>query len=90
MMRRRKFSDEQISEIIRESENTGVEVPELYPQHNISEPTFYRWKKKCTGMDAAQIAEMKQLRLENARMRKLIVNRDPNLDVTRQLLKKSF
>ena len=89
-MRRSKFSDDQIIGIIRESEKTGVDISELCRRHNISEPTFYRWKKRFTGMDAAQIAELKQLRLENARMRKLIVNRDLELDVARELLKKSF
>ena len=89
-MRRSKFSDDQIIGIIRESEKTGVDISELCRRHNISEPMFYRWKKRFTGMDATQMAELKLLRLENARMRKLIVNRDLELDVARELLKKSF
>ena len=90
MMRRSKFSDDQIIGIIRESEKSGADGLELCRRHNISEPTFYRWKKKFTGMDAAQMAELKQLRLVNMRMRKLIVNRDLELDVARRAVKKSF
>ena len=88
-MRRSKFTDKQIIEIIRESEATGVDVPKLCKKYNISEPTLYRWKKKMSGADATSAAELKALRSENARMRKLIVDRDLELDVARELLKKN-
>ena len=90
LMRRSKFTDKQIIDIIRESEAHGSDVPKLCKMHNISEPTLYRWKKKFAGADPASVAELKALRSENARMRKLIVDRDLELDVARQLLKKNF
>lgn len=56
----------------------------------ITEQTFYRWKKQCSGMKSVQIRELKQLSEENARLKKLVA--DLNLDkaVLQDVLSKKF
>ncbi len=89
-MRQSKFKDAQIVEIIREADSPGGQVTAICRKHGISEGTFYRWKKQYGGMSAPKAARLRQLEQENARMRKLIVDRDLELDVARELLKKNF
>ena len=40
----------------------------------IAEQTFYRWKKQYGGMEPDQVRELKQLREENARLKKLVAD----------------
>lgn len=50
----------------------GMPVADVIRQVGISEQTFYRWKKKYTGMQSGQVRELKQLQDENARLKKLV------------------
>ena len=43
----------------------GVPVTELIRQAGISEQTFYRWKKRFTGLEVDQVRQLKQLQEEN-------------------------
>lgn len=55
-------------------------VEEIYRRMGISEPTFYRWKKKFRGMDVAEIRRLKQLEGENRKLKQLVA--DLSLDKT--------
>jgi putative transposase len=50
-MKKSRFSERQIVKILQEHES-GVRASDLCRQHNISEGTFYNWKKKFSGMDS--------------------------------------
>jgi putative transposase len=47
-------------------------IPDLTRQMGISEQVFYRWKKQYAGLQSDQVRELKQLRDENARLKKLV------------------
>lgn len=49
----------------------GLSVPELCPDLGISSATFYKWRAKYGGLDAPIISRMKELELENARLKKM-------------------
>ncbi len=68
---KRRFTDEQIVGILKEGE-AGVAVKEICRKHNISDATFYTWRKKFGGMEAQDIRRLKQLEDENARLKKLL------------------
>lgn len=59
-MKRKRYSDKQISFALRQAES-GTPVEEICRRMGISEPTFYRWKKKFAGMGVAKIRRLKQL-----------------------------
>ena len=42
------------------------------PGHNISEQTFYRWKRKYGGMDLADAKRLKELERENSELKKML------------------
>ncbi len=63
-MKRKRFSVEQIVGVLKQGE-VGVPVEELIRQVGISEQTFYRWKKRYTGLEVDQVLQLKQLQEEN-------------------------
>jgi putative transposase len=78
-MKRKRYSDEQISFAVRQAES-GTPVDEICRRMGISEPTFYRWKKKFAGMGVAEIRRLKQLEDENRKLKQLVA--DLSLDKT--------
>ena len=50
--------------VVKQAER-GVPVTELIRQVGISEQTFYRWKKRFTGLEVDQVRQLKQLQEEN-------------------------
>ena len=89
-MRQNKFSQEKIVQILREAEKPGADVKSVCRTHGVSGATFYRWKRSYGGLTADQGKRLKQLEQENARMRKLIVDRDLELEVAREIIKKNW
>ena len=78
-MKRKRYTDEQNSFALRQAES-GTPVDEICRRMGISEPTFYRWKKKFAGMGVAEIRRLKQLEEENRKLKQLVA--DLSLDKT--------
>ena len=70
-MRRSRFSEEQIIEILREHE-AGATTGEVCRRHGISDATFYKWKAKYGGMEVSEAKRLKALEEENAKLKKLL------------------
>ncbi len=69
---KKRFTEEQIIGILRESERPGVEIRTLVRRHNVTEQTFYRWRNKYGGMDVSDARKLKVLEAENAKLKKLV------------------
>jgi len=69
---KKRHSEEQIIGILRETELHEVPVRDLCKKHNISEQTFYRWREKYGGMDVPDARRLKELELENAKLKRLV------------------
>jgi putative transposase len=78
-MKRKRYTDEQIGFALRQAES-GTPVEEICRRMGISEPTFYRWRKKFAGMGVAEIRRLKQLEDENRKLKQLVA--DLSLDKT--------
>ena len=78
-MRRRRYTDERIGFALRQAES-GTPVDEICRRMGVSEPTFYRWRKKFAGMGVAEIRRLKQLEDENRKLKGLVA--DLTLDKT--------
>ena len=68
---KKRFSEEQIVKILQEAEIADTQR-EVIRKHNITEQTFYRWKKKYGGMSVAEVKRLKSLEVENAKLKKLL------------------
>ena len=69
-MKKSRFSEEKIIAVLKQAE-AGVKVAELVRKHGISEATFYNWKAKYGGLDVSQLRKLKELEVENARLKKM-------------------
>lgn len=78
-MRKSRFTDEQIAYALRQAE-AGTAVAEITRKLGVSDATFYAWKKRFGSMGTAEIRELRQLRDENAKLRRLVA--DLSLDKT--------
>ena len=87
-MKRVRFTDEQIVEIVRESQAHGV--PQTAKKYQVSEQSIYIWKRKFGAMDASQVAELKKAQAENARLKKLLAERDLEIEVMKEIAAKKF
>ena len=52
----------------------GVSATDIARKLGIAEQTFYRWKKQYGGLEAVEVRELKQLREENARLKRLVAD----------------
>ena len=69
-MKKSRFSEEKIIAVLKQAD-AGVKVAELVRKNGISEATFYNWKAKYGGLDASQLRKLKELEVENARLKKM-------------------
>lgn len=72
-MKKKRFSVEQISGILKQA-GLGAPIPELCRQHGISEQSYYRWKKVYGGMEPSEARELKALRDENTKLKRLVAD----------------
>jgi putative transposase len=70
-MKRSRYSEEKIIEILRENE-AGMTVADLCRKHGMSSATFYGWKAKFGGMDISDAKRLKVLEDENAKLKRLL------------------
>lgn len=71
MMKRRRFSEEQIVRILKDAEALG-NAREACRRHNISEQSFYRWRQKYGGLEVGDVKRLKALERENAELKKVV------------------
>ncbi len=72
-MKRKRYSVEQIIGAVKQHE-LGTSVADICRRLGIAEATFYRWKKQYGGLEPSQARELKQLREENAKLKRLVAD----------------
>jgi len=72
-VKKKRFSVEQMTAVLQQVAG-GVPVVEVCRQVGISEQTFYRWKKVYGGVLPSEARELKQLRDENAKLKRLVAD----------------
>jgi putative transposase len=88
-VKKKRFSAEQIVAILKQAE-LGIPVVELIRQVGVSEQTFYRWKKKYSGLEVDQVRELKQVREENARLKRIVADLTLDKAMLQDVLSKKF
>jgi putative transposase len=87
-MKTSTFTEEQIVQILREAETGEQSIGSLCRAPGISENPFYKWRKKYGGVDVAAIKRLRELEQENARLKRILAERDLELDVIKEVLAK--
>jgi putative transposase len=80
-MARKHSSEEQIIAALQQVE-AGAKVAEVCRQMGVSQATFYTWRKQFGGLSLNELRELRQLREENSRLKRLVAD----LSLDRQIL----
>ena len=89
-MRKPKLTDEQIVALLREAERGENTITELCKKAGVTEVTFYRWRNKFSGNTVQDVRKLKQLEKDNARLLRLLGQRDVEIDAMKELLAKKW
>ena len=88
-MKKKRFSIEQVAAVLQQAEQ-GVPVGELCRQVGISEQSFYRWKKVYGGLQASEVRELKQLRDEVTKLKRLVADLSLDKIMLQDVIQKQF
>jgi putative transposase len=88
-MKSSKFNESQIIAILKQ-QDSGMSVNDICREHGISQPTFFNWKKKYSGMDASHLKRLKELETENARLKRMFADVSLQRDALKDLIEKKF
>ena len=87
-MKKGQFTEEKIVQILRDAETTTAVAAAR--KHGVSEQSIYRWRKQYGGLQVSDVRELKRLREENARLKKLVAERDLEVEVMREIQAKKW
>lgn len=87
-MKQSRESDEHIVRILREADKAPV--GEVAKRHGVSEQSSYSWRKRFGEMGADEVKHLKALEQENARLKKLLAERDLEIDVMKEIPRKKW
>jgi putative transposase len=82
-----RFTEEQIIGVLKEAE-ADLKVKDLCRQHNATEQTYFRWKSKHGGMSVSEMRCLKELESENARLKKIVTEKEHRIDALKEVVKK--
>jgi putative transposase len=85
---KKRFTEEQIVGFLREAQIGGKTVEQLGREHGFSANSFYVWKRKYGAMEEPDVKRLRELEKENARLKRLLAERDIEVDVMREIVKK--
>jgi putative transposase len=88
-MGKRGHSEEEILRVLREAES-GDTVVELCRKHGISQQTFYLWKKKYAGLGLNELRELRQLREENTKLKRLVADLSLDRHILQEIVAKKL
>jgi putative transposase len=88
-MPKKGHSEEQILRALRQAES-GTTVREICREHGISDATFYIWKKKYAGLGLSELRELRQLREENSKLKRLVADLSLDRHILQEIVQKKL
>ena len=84
---KKRFSENQIIKILREAER-AESIRAVCRRHEITEQTFYRWRKKYGDMNVSEVKRLRELERENSRLKRLLAEKELDIDALKDFLGK--
>ena len=86
----KRFTEEPIIGVLRETEVDGAVIREICRKHNITEQTFFRWRNKYADMTVSDARKLKDLESENARLKKIVAEQMRAIDGLKEIAAKKW
>ena len=89
----KRHSPEQIVRKLRQAEAklaSGSSLPQVAKDLGISEATFHRWRNRYGGMSSSEAKRLKELEKENARLKKLLAEKELDIDLLKEVNRGNF
>jgi transposase len=87
-MKRRRHTPEQIVRKLRGADRLlaeGREVPEVAKTLEVSEATYHRWRAQYGGLKADDVRRLKELEVENARLKRIVADKELQIEALKEL-----
>ena len=88
-MKKSRFTEEQITYALRQVES-GTPPADVCRQLGCSEASFYLWKKRYGNLGITEVRELRQLRDENARLKRLVADLTLDKHILAEVVKKKL
>jgi putative transposase len=88
-MPKKGHSEEQIVAVLRQVE-AGARVEEVCRKAAISEATYYLWKRQYSGVGVSELRELRQLREENGRLKRLVADLSMDRQILQEIVSKKL
>lgn len=86
-MKKSRYTEEQVAYALRQAEG-GMPVADVCRQMGIAEATFYIWKKRYGSLGVSEVREIRQLREENARLKRLVADLTLDKQILSEVIRK--
>jgi putative transposase len=86
---KKRYTEEQIVALLKEAD-AGGKVEDICRRAGVCVATFFRWRSKYSGVGVPEIRRMRELEQENGRLKRIVVERDLEIDAMREVLKKNW
>ena len=87
-MKKNRFTEEQMVAILREADRTSV--PEVARKYKVSEQTVYVWRREFGTLEPADVKRLRSLETENAKLKKLLAERDLEIDTMKEINRRKW
>jgi len=87
-MKKSRYSDEQVVRILREADRDPI--VEVAKRNGVSEASIYAWRKRFGEMASNDVKRLKSLEAENTRLKKLVAERDLEIEVMKEIAAKKW
>lgn len=87
-MKKTRYSEEQIVRILRQTDRDTI--TDVAKRNGVSEALIYAWRKRFSGMVTSDVKRLKSLESENSRLKKLVAERDLEIEIMKEIAAKKW
>lgn len=88
-MKKSRFTESQIIAALNKQQQ-GMSVSDICREMGISQPTFYQWKSKFSGMEVNQLKKLKELEQELSQYKKIVAEQTLQITVLKDVVEKKL